>query len=107
MANYRVNADKKQITVGANLTAAEKEIVKIYAEQGYKLVPSKSKGEKRITKAAMVKWLAKDGHEDKKKFFDAAMEKGGFLVAMKEFRNSFANEADKKAALDEIKKLVK
>ena len=107
MANYRVNAEKQQITVGTNLTAAEKEIVAIYAAQGYKLVPSKSKGVKRINKAAMEKWLKKEGNEEKKAAFEAALADGGFLKAMKEFRNSFKNDEEKKKALDEIKKLVK
>lgn len=107
MANYRVNAEKQQITVGTNLSAAEKEIVAIYAAQGYKLVPSKSKGVKRINKAAMEKWLKKEGNEARKEAFEADLKDGGFLVAMKKFRNSFKNEEEKKAALEDIKKLVK
>jgi hypothetical protein len=101
MANYKINQKSKSISVSGVLTETEKEILSTYIKSGYVV------REKRQTNAATVKdedilayfdekkdaeGKAKYEAEKSKKKIDknGKERKAGFLVALKWFKDNYA-----------------
>ena len=89
MANYKINQKSKSISVSGVLTETEKEILSTYIKSGYVV------REKRQTTAATVKdeeGKAKYEAEKSKKKIDknGKERKAGFLVALKWFKDNYA-----------------
>lgn len=110
MANYKVNEKSKTISVFGELTPIEKNILATYIESGYR-VREKKEAANRIKYADIEVYLKNNKKEDVlKKFDDKQAEqivdkngnkrKGGYLVALKWFKENYA---DIYAAIKEAK----
>lgn len=101
MANYKVNEKSKTISVSGELTPIEKNIVEAYIASGYK-VREKKDAVNRVKYADIEVYLKNNDKEDVLKAFDAEQKKeivdkngkkrkGGYLVALKWFKENHAD----------------
>ena len=102
MANYKVNEVSKTICVSGELTAIEKNILATYIASGYR-VREKKETKKRVGYTDIKVYLKNKEKEDILAAFDKkAKEKivdkngkereGGYLVALKWFKENHAEE---------------
>lgn len=77
MANYRINEKSKTISIGANLTEAEKNTIALYIAAGYKARPksevksaqAKAKASEQLKKKAIEAILLNAKKEEEHKIF--------------------------------------
>lgn len=92
MANYRINEKNKTISVGANITEAEKNALAIYISAGYtvraksevKSAQAKKKADALPKKAEIIKILEDNKKAEELKIFKEMCEdkeKGNFFKA--------------------------
>lgn len=97
MANYKISEKTKKITVSAQLTPIEKDIILLYMSQGYSVV---EKSNTRVTEQDIVNWFKKKKDTKGLQEFQAKKEetitdkngkerKGGYLVALKWFKSKY------------------
>lgn len=99
MANYIISEKTKKISVSAQLTPIEEQIVRMYLLSGYKIV-EKSNKRISITEKDIEDWFNKNNNLQGLKDFRAKKEekkinkngeeaKSGFLLAVKWFKNKY------------------
>lgn len=99
MANYTISEKTKKISVSAELTPIEQQIVSMYIGQGYTVV---EKSNARLSEKDIIKWFEKKKDTKGLEEFKAKKEemitdkngkerKGGYLVALKWFKGKYKN----------------
>lgn len=101
--NYKIDTEKEIIYVDLEaLTEKETAEVKKLKTLGYKVLPKRASSKTAPKETDIVKWLEANATEEDIKKFNAEKDKkitdkngkqrkGGFLVAMKWFRENFPN----------------
>lgn len=114
MANYKVNEKSKTISVSGNLTDIERGIISTYISNGYKVKEKKNTGGSRVGDKDILKWFETNNDTAGKEKYEAEKNKqivdkngkerkAGYLVALKWFKENYA-EAYKELAAEKKKK---
>ena len=102
--NYKIDAEKEIIYVSlGNLTAEETAEVMQLKTLGYKVMPKRTTSAKTPKENDILKWFDDNGKTAEKKEFEAKKKEkivdkngkereGGYLIAIKWFRDNFPTE---------------
>ena len=102
MANYKINEKSKTISVSAELTSVEASIISAYIKNGYTVKEKRASSAARVGDEDILAYFdekkveagkAKYEAEKAKKIKDknGKQRKAGFLVALKWFKDNYAD----------------
>lgn len=111
MANYKINEKSKTISVSAELTSVEASIISAYIKNGYTVKEKRASSAARVGDDDILAYFDEQKDEAGKKAYEeqkakkikdknGKQRKAGFLVALKWFKDNYADAyktiADKK-----------
>ncbi len=102
MANYKINEKSKTISVSAELTSVEASIISAYIKNGYTVKEKRASSAARVGDEDILAYFDEKKDEAGKKAYQEQKEKkikdkngkqrkAGFLVALKWFKDNYAD----------------
>lgn len=102
MANYKINEKSKTISVSAELTKIEESIISTYIKNGYTVKEKRASSAARVGDEDILAYFDEKKDEAGKAKYEAEKEKkikdkngkqrkAGFLVALKWFKDNYAD----------------
>ena len=102
MANYKINEKSKTISVSAELTKIEESIISTYIKNGYTVKEKRASSAARVGDDDIIAYFDEQKDEAGKAKYEAEkakkikdkngkQRKAGFLVALKWFKDNYAD----------------